>query len=285
MDNDASQSGLRAGVIGIGQVGKGVALCLQRRDLLSAIYDVRDEIGEGLPPIEASPREVAAKSDVVLIAVVTADQAIDVLSGPDGVLTAGNKDQIIVLLATVALSDLDRIRAVTDAAGVTLIDCGVMGAARSADQGMVCLVGADQEPLEKVRPILEGFARYVAHMGGPGAGMTAKIVRNVAAVGCLRAGYEAAQLAKATGTDLPRLIQAIDDTADANVGPMIFWGREQDPATDPAEAALRENLWEMILKDAQAALELADLTAMDLSLVKLVCDSGQELVGLNETED
>ena len=222
------------------------------------------------------------RSDVVLIAVVTADQAIDVLRGPNGVLAAGNKDQIIVLLATVALSDLERIRAVTDAAGVTLIDCGVMGAARSADHGMVCLVGADQEPLDRVRPVLEGFARYVAHMGGPGAGMTAKIVRNVAAVGCLRAGYEAAQLAKATGTDLPRLIQAIDDTADANVGPMIFWSREQDPATDPAEASLRENLWGMIVKDAQAALELADVTHMDLSLIKLVCDSGEELVGLGQ---
>lgn len=271
---------LRAGVVGIGQVGRGVALCLDRVGALAGIYDIRSDLGDDLPPIEPTALALAKKCDVVLIAVVTADQAIDVLSGEDGILAAGNPNQIIVLLATVSLPDLERVRSVTDAAGVVLIDCGVMGAARSAENGMVCLVGAEPEALERVRPVLDGFARYIAHMGGPGAGMTAKIVRNVAAVGSLRVGYEMASLAKAAGVDLKKVMKAIDDTADANVGPMIFWSRERDPAVDPAEYALRESLWNMIIKDAQAALDLGGSTGVDLSVLNLVCGTGHELVGL-----
>ena len=89
---------------------------------------------------------------------------------------------------------------------------------RPADDGQQC--GGDEQTLARVRPVLDGFARDVAVMGGPGAGMAAKIARNVIVYGCLRAGYEGAALARAAGVEVSRLARVVEDSADAVGGPM-----------------------------------------------------------------
>ena len=95
-----------AGVIGLGQIGAGVAICLARSSQLAAVYDVRADAADtldGVPPVVASPAELARQADVVIIAVVNARQTIDVLSGPDGVLSQARPGMSIVLVATVSI--------------------------------------------------------------------------------------------------------------------------------------------------------------------------------------
>jgi 3-hydroxyisobutyrate dehydrogenase len=274
-----------AGVIGLGEIGAGVALCLARVGLLSAVYDIRKDASKGLkgvPEVAASPAQVAQHADVIIIAVVSAEQTVDVLSGADGVLSAARPGLSVVLLATVGLEDLARIRKLTDAAGVTLIDCGVAGGLKAAENGIVCLVGAKDEDLARVRPVLEGFAKYVAHMGGPGAGMAAKIARNVVIIGSLRAGHEAAELAKAAGVDVRQLIQVLKDSVYPERGPMLFRARPGDPLTDPAEAKIRESMRKMIVKDMDAALELARKSGLRLPLVELTRETSYEVVGISK---
>ena len=273
----------KAGVIGLGVIGSGVALCLARAGILTAVYDVRknaaDEL-EGVPPVISSPRELAEKSDVVIIAVVSAEQTIDVLNGPDGVLAAARPDLNIVLVATVSLEALQKIRALTDAAGVGLIDCGVTGGQAARTNGLVCLVGATPERLAAVKPVLDGFAKSVAHMGGPNAGMAAKIARNVVVYGCLRAGYEGASLARAAGVDVRQLAQVIEDSSDGVGGPMMLMGRPGDPLTNPDEAKVREYVLGLMHKDLDAALDLGKALHVSLPLVELTQATGRETAGL-----
>ena len=273
----------KAGVIGLGVIGSGVALCLARAGMLAAVYDVRknaaDEL-EGVPPVISSPRELAEKSDVVIIAVVSAEQTLDVLNGPDGVLAAARPDLNIVLVATVSLEALQKIRALTDAAGVGLVDCGVTGGQAARTNGLVCLVGATPERLAAVKPVLDGFAKSVAHMGGPNAGMAAKIARNVVVYGCLRAGYEGASLARAAGVDVHQLAQVIEDSSDGVGGPMMLMGRPGDPLTTPDEAKVREYVLGLMHKDLDAALDLGKALHVSLPLVELTQATGRETAGL-----
>src|SRR3546814_20163148 len=98
-----------AGVIGLGHIGSGVALCLARAGMLTAVYDVRQDASEGLegvPAVAPPAAEVARQCDVVLIAVVHAQQTIAVLNGPDGVLSQSRPDLQNVLLATFPLQNL-----------------------------------------------------------------------------------------------------------------------------------------------------------------------------------
>jgi 3-hydroxyisobutyrate dehydrogenase len=273
----------KAGVIGLGVIGSGVALCLARAGMLHAVYDVRKDASDGLegvPPVEGTPRELAAKCDVIIVAVVSADQTIAVLSGPDGILAEARPDLNIVLVATVSLESLKAIRAMTDKAGVGLIDCGVTGGQKARENGLVCLVGAEPDQLAAVKPVLDGFAKSVAHMGGPNAGMAAKIARNVIVYGCLRAGYEGASLARAAGVNVLQLAQVIEDSTDGVGGPMMLMGRPGDPLTDPDETNLREYVLSLMRKDLDAALDLGKSVHVALPLVELTQNTGRETTGL-----
>lgn len=272
----------KAGVIGLGMIGSGVALCLARAGLLGAVYDIRASAAnglEGVPPVVGSPADLAAAVDVVIIAVVSAKQTIDVLSGPDGVLAKARPGLDIVLVATVAMHDLAAIRALTDAAGVGLVDCGVTGGQKARENGLVCLVGGEDATVAAVRPVLDGFAKLVAHMGGPGAGMAAKIARNVVVFGCLRAGYEAAVLCRNAGVDIRQLSDAIDASSEGVGGPLMLVTRE-DPATNAAEAGIREYTRALMIKDLDAAIDLAASYGIKVPLIELTKQSDMAVVGL-----
>jgi 3-hydroxyisobutyrate dehydrogenase len=93
-------------------------------------------------------------------------------------------------------------------------------------------------------------------MGGPGAGMAAKIARNVIVYGCLRAGYEGATLARAAGVDLRQFVQGIEDSTDGVGGPMMLMRRLADPLIDPAEVKICESLRSLLCEDLDTAIEL-----------------------------
>jgi 3-hydroxyisobutyrate dehydrogenase len=272
-----------AGVIGLGAIGGGVAICLARSGHLKAVYDIRKDASAtltGVPEVAASPAEVARQCDVVLIAVIDAKQTRDVLTGPEGVLSRARPGLNVVLLSTVSLEDLKGIRALTQAAGVGLVDSGVTGGINAARNGLVCLVGADDAAYSQVKAVLEGFAKTVVHMGGPGAGMAAKIARNVIVYGTLRAGYEGVLLAKAAGVDVRKLVAAVEASSESVGGPLMLLGREADPATDAAERKLRESVCVLLDKDLDAALELAKSVGASLPLAELARRTDRSVMGL-----
>lgn len=273
----------KAGVIGLGAIGSGVAICLARADKLGPVYDVRPNACEGLPGVpsmSASPAKVARQTNVVIIAVVNADQVLDVLQGPNGVLSAARPDLTIVLVSTVAIEALRNIRAIVNAAGVSLVDCGVTGGSQARNNGLVCLVGADPELFEKVRPTLEGFAKSIYLMGGPNAGMAGKIARNTVVFGAARAGYEGAALARAAGVDLKQLMDVMRDSAEGVGGPMLFMGMPDSSQSAEDAAKRKEFLRALMVKDLDAALDLGKALGVELPLIQLTKDTDRQVVGI-----
>lgn len=279
-----SNANSTGGVIGLGMIGAGVATCLARTGQLAAVYDVRADATDGIPgspPLSATPKALAEATDTVLIAVVSAKQTIDVLTGENGVLAAARPGLNVVLLATVSLTDLAEIRALTDVAGVGLIDSGVTGGQKAKENGLVCLVGGTDEAIAKVKPVLDGFALSVAHMGPAGAGMAAKIARNVVVYGCLRAGYEAAALCRNAGVDVNQLTKVIEDSSQGVGGPMMLMSRA-DPLTDAQEAGIREYTRGLMIKDLEAARDLGNTFGIQLPLVELAINTDMAVVGLTD---
>ncbi len=273
----------KAGVIGLGQIGGGVAICLARAGVLEAVYDVRADASdtlEGVPPVVASPAALAKICDVVLIAVINAQQTRDVLDGPDGVLSQARPGLNVVLLSTISLPELKEIRASVEARGVGFVDSGVTGGPAAARNGLVCLVGADEAVLAEVKPTLDAFALSVEHMGPPGAGMAAKIARNVIVYTTWRAGYEGAKLAAAAGVDVRKLAAAIDKSA-TNVGGPTTWMTRPDPTTDAAEGQLRAATLGLLTKDLTAALDLAGALDVELPMAELSRESGRAIMGID----
>lgn len=273
------------GVIGLGTIGGGVAQCLQRAGQLAAVYDVNpaaaDQIPNG-PAVSASPRELSEKSDCVLIAVLNGEQTLSVLGGPDGVLAADNPAKLVILLSTVAMDELAEAQKLCAAAGVEILDCGVTNGPKAAQNGLICLVGGSDEAVTAAKPIFDGFAQEIIHMGPPNAGMAAKIARNTTYFGGLRAGYEGAVLAKHYGVDLNQMRKALDGDPDFGggmTGTLMLMVRP-DPEGNEQETAGREYHHSLMIKDLDVAIAEAAKFGVRLPMVELLKEYGRSTVGL-----
>ena len=276
---------MKAGVIGLGQIGGGVAQCLVRAGRLAAVYDVRPDAHQGLPGVPApvaSPAELARQCDVAIIAVVTAEQVRSVLSGPKGLLAGAGENFSIIIQSTLSLTDLQDITALVGGRAA-VVDCGVTGGDKAAaSKALVALVGATPEVFERVRPVLDDCSGSVLHMGGPGAGMAAKIARNTLVYSVWRAAYEAASLARAAGVDVAKLAQAVDSSA-AGVGSPLLWMNRAAPAeAAEQDLQLRQHVAGLLDKDLSAALELAATLGVELPMVALSRESARQLVHLEK---
>jgi len=273
------------GVIGLGGIGGGVAQCLQRSGQLAAIFDVRADAAAnvpGAPAMSACPRDLAAASDCVLIAVLNGVQTLAVLSGPDGVLAAGKRGQTVIVLSTIAMEDLEAAQKLCGDAGVSLIDCGVTNGPKSAQNGLICMAGGSDADLAAAKPIFDGFAQEVIHMGAAGAGMAAKIARNTTFFGCMRAGYEGAVIARNYGVSLDQLTLALagDPNAGGGLEGALAMMKRPDPAGDPQETKIREYFQMLMLKDLDVAIAEAARFGARLPMVELIRANAASTSGL-----
>ncbi|MCW2511146.1 MAG: hypothetical protein JWR11_188 [Mycobacterium sp.] len=272
----------RAGVIGLGMIGGGAAVTLVQNGRPPAVYDIRPDAADalaGVPAPVASPALVARDSDVVLVAVVDADQARQVLSGDDGVLAAAHPDLIVVLLSTVAVPVVYELAEQCANHGVALLDCGVT---QSVPQGLVAMLGGDDATVTRAMPVLSDFAKDVVHCGPLGAGMATKIARNVITYGTWRAVHEAATLVESAGVDPHNLIAAVQ-AADPEGHTLFSWLRNQ-LAGDQDTAAMVPQVQRLMDKDLAAAQELAARSDIRVPLVDAARANGQDTLTISPRE-
>lgn len=270
----------RAGVIGLGMIGGGVATCLAREGLLAASYDIRPDAASahpGLPPPCGSPADVGLLADVILIAVVSAAQVRAVLDGANGLLSVARPGQSLMVLSTVSGGELAELRSLTGDVGVALVDCGVVGGAVAAQKGLVSLVGATVAEMDRVRPIVEGFSKKVIHAGPPGAGMALKVAFNVTVFGLFHAAREAATLTESLGLDVDQLGELMEASS-AVFGRPGLWLR---PPTNASDRQAREAVLTFLDKDLDAALAYAEAQGVELPGARLARDDGRAILGIS----
>ncbi|HLX88182.1 MAG TPA: NAD(P)-binding domain-containing protein, partial [Acidimicrobiales bacterium] len=203
----------RAGVIGLGDIGKGVAGALARAGVGLTVCDIRPEAVEPFAAqarVAADPADLAATSEVVVVAVVNDAQVLGVLDGPEGALASALPGAAILVVSTISPDTVRAVAELAEARGVHVVDCGVSGGPTAAAEGtLVSMLGGDAAVVERVRPVVETFSSLVVHMGPLGAGLQAKLARNLVQYGSWLAAYEAQVLAEAAGVELGKLAEVI----------------------------------------------------------------------------
>ena len=127
-----------------------------------------------------SPRDVADRSDVMILCLPTADALSDVVVGEDGLRHGGREGQIVLETSTFAIADKEMARDALAAAGKILLDCPVSGNRILALQRKLTAFGSgDRAAYDAVEHIIQGFANRAFYVGDFGCGMKMKFCGNI----------------------------------------------------------------------------------------------------------
>jgi 3-hydroxyisobutyrate dehydrogenase len=290
---DGVAGGPSVGVIGLGDIGAGVAASVAAAGLPLAVCDVRDEATDRFAEtatIAASPAELAKVSDVIVVAVVNDAQVRAVLTGPDGALAAARPSASVIVVSTISPATVEEVAAEASAAGVGIIDCGVSGGPSSAASGeLICMVGGDEATVDRVRPVLDAMSVLVVRTGPLGSGLVAKLARNIVQYGSWLAAYEAQRLAEAAGIDLAKLASVIR-ASDAKIGgaaTLMFrqtvapFGPDDDEGIVQAMRAAAA----LAHKDLRAALAVGTGLGLDLPVAALTEAHCDDVFGMGTAEE
>jgi 3-hydroxyisobutyrate dehydrogenase len=176
----------KLGFIGLGNMGKGMALNVAKAGYPLTVHDIRPEPVQELVKAGAraagSPREVAENSEVVITMVTSSPHVEQIMYGDDGVLAGMKKGSIIIDMSTIDPIVTRRVAEAAADKGIDMLDAPVSGAPpKAADGTLSIMVGGKKEIFERCLPILEIMGEKIIHAGEVGMGEVVKLANNLAA--------------------------------------------------------------------------------------------------------
>jgi len=209
----------KAGLIGLGAMGAGIAGTLRSKGYEVHVCDVRP--GAALRFAEqggvawATPAQVAAACDVVISVVVNAQQTEDVLFGEGGAAAAMKPGSVFVMCSTVDPNWSIALEERLNASGIHYIDAPISGGAAKAASGQMTMMSAARpEAYAKADPVLDAMAGKVYRLGDcAGAGSKVKIINQLLAGVHIAAAAEAMALGLREGVSPDALYEVITHSA------------------------------------------------------------------------
>lgn len=244
---------MKVGVVGLGAMGRAMAGHVLRAGHTVTGIDVDPQANDAAAEqgIQIAPdlATIAAKSEVVVVVVATDAQSTAVVEG----LLANDpaKGLVIAIAATNHPDTMIALEARAAQHNVGLIDAPVVFGLRGAVEGdLGSLCGGATDHIEKARPVLESYSRFVEHVGGIGAGQLAKTCNNMLHWAFCVANYEVLSLSKRYGVPPARMREILLQCPSRN-GTLERW--------DSTNLTWHE-------KDMDVALEMAQTGALSLPL-------------------
>lgn len=286
---------MKAGFVGLGNIGKPMALRLAADDGIDLrVFDVAPEPVAELVAAGATAADSVAElgnwADVLCVMVRDDDQVRSVLAE---VLADLNPRENQTPLSFVIHSTVapETPAALVDLIGqgfaVDVVDAPVSGGPMgAADGSLAILVGASSSGFEAVQPVLSVMGSKVVHAGELGAGTRFKLARNLLHFVAFTAATEAARLAEAAGLDVKVLGDVVRHTDAITGGPGAIMHR--DTAAPIPESDFWHGVFSHVLalgeKDLTFAIGLADQVGVDVPLARLALDRLGPGLGLEPQE-
>ena len=195
----------KVGVIGLGDMGIGMAENLLKNGFLVTGYDLSAARLESFEKLGGKPAEnatgVARDADTVFLMVLNGKQVEDATFGAEGLIHELVEGDTVVVTATITPSEVRSLVSRLAEKGIGMIDSPVSGGKSGADGGTLKLMAAAQtEVLEDNRPVLEAISAQIFHVGQEiGQGQTVKAALQALMGTCFAAVFEALVLGASAG--------------------------------------------------------------------------------------
>ena len=266
---------MKTGFVGLGAMGANMARNLHRAGLLTAVWNrttdkarsLAQELGVAAP---ATPAELAAAVEVVVVCVSADDDVLDVVRSLAPGLATGS---LVIDCSTVAADTERKAAELLGKQGVDFLDCPVSGGVEGARDGtLVVMVGGSNEAFERAQPVLAAMGRTSTHFGPIGSGQAAKATNQIMCAGIIEAVSEAMAFARAQGLPLDKLIETLGKGAGSS---WYFVHRAPNMARGSYPAGFRVRLH---AKDLTICRDMAARFGVALPVVERMLSEYAELV-------
>lgn len=235
--------GLKVGVVGAGNMGRGIALSLARSGHHVVQFDREPELAQQSATqherliAAASIGECCTGSDAVLVSVSNEAAERKVFLGERGLFSTMVEGSLCANLGTTSVAWARELHASAVTSGMRFLDAPVSGGPEGASAGrLTVMVGGPTQVYRDMQEVLDAFASKHARLGDAGAGAAAKLVNQLLVVANAHAAAEGLALATALGCDLAKL-RSLLETA---WGQSTMLSRCADQLLSAATAALDE---------------------------------------------
>ncbi|AMX02282.1 NAD(P)-dependent oxidoreductase [Microbulbifer thermotolerans] len=162
----------------------------------------------------ATPADAARDAEIVFACVGNDDDLRQVVAGEQGAF-AGMTGGSLFVDHTTASADVAReLSAVGKEKGIGFLDAPVSGGQAGAENGVLTvMVGGEAAEFERVRPVIDCYARAVELLGPVGSGQLCKMVNQICIAGVVQGLAEGLHFAKAAGLDAEQVIKVISKGA------------------------------------------------------------------------
>ena len=170
---------MKVGFIGLGAMGKWMALNLVKAGRKLVVYDLRAAAVDELvrAGAEAAGSVPGAAAETIMLSLPHAEVVKQVVSELAPVLEPGTR--LIDLGTTDFQTTIDLSRRLADR-GIVFADAPVTGAEeRARDATLTVMFGGTEELFTEIRPLFEAISSTQVHLGPLGSGQLAKMINNV----------------------------------------------------------------------------------------------------------
>ncbi len=198
-------------VIGLGNMGRGIARNLDRAGRLAAAWDISESArtkAELSSEVAVVPPSQFGRLKFILFVVPGSAQIEEMLPG---LLARPHDGETLIDLTTSHPAKTKTLDDKARATGRAYVDCGMSGGAMGADSGkMALMVGGTDEAVAACKPVFEVIAGTVTHVGGSSAGHAIKLLHNMVCHTNFLVVAEAGRLAERAGIPLETAIKVFN---------------------------------------------------------------------------
>jgi len=205
------------GFIGLGAMGGPMARNILKKGHQLIVMDVQPAAVAALTALgattAATPRDVAAGSDIVITMLPDAPDVERVALGPNGIVEGIRRGTIYIDMSTIDPDTTRKVGVAIASKGAAMIDSPVGKTADAAVAGnLTLMVGGAEDVVARCRTVLDAMGTDFFHCGALGAGQTMKLINNLLATAVSEASIEALVTGTKSGLTLDTMMNVFRTT-------------------------------------------------------------------------
>ena len=198
------------GFIGLGLMGRPMCLNLHQAGADLTVYNRTSSVAEAFQQERitavASPADVAARTNIMIIMVSDTDAVESILFGQNGLVNALEPGSLVIDMGTTAVTATREFAQRLGEIGAEFIDAPVSGGEIGAINGdLSIMAGGTVEAMQVAQPTFDVLGKSTVHIGDVGTGQITKAANQVIVGLNIGAVAEALTLAKRAGADITRV--------------------------------------------------------------------------------